>query len=122
MNENVLKEKLEQVQDETKVWLGKTLHNKMEDFESILDKATDKLLEQKGDALKQYETAKEIFESRTEEVHDKIQSQWDKFSSQDVKEIGESFEKFTTKLKEKYNYSQEDVNTQVREFMNKLKK
>lgn len=99
MNETELKEKLEQAKVEAKAWLGKTIDSQKEEVESILDKTAGKFIAQKADALKQYESAKEIFENRSEEVQSKIQLQWDKFSSQDVKEIGKSFEKLTLKLK-----------------------
>lgn len=120
MNKNQLKGKLEQVQGDAKIWLGKTTHNQKLQFEGVLDKTNGKLIEQTGDALKQYEKAKEAFENNTEEVQHKIQLKWDKLTQHDVKEIDKNFEKLGDKLTEKYNKTQEDVNAQIREFMNQF--
>ncbi|MFD1292359.1 CsbD family protein [Lutibacter holmesii] len=120
MNTNQLKGKLNQVQGDSKIWLGKTTHNQKMEIEGNLDKASGKLLEQKGDALAQYEKAKKAFENKTEEVQKEMQLEWDKLTHHDVKKIDQDFEKFADKLKEKYNKTQEDVNAQIREFMGKF--
>ena len=120
MNTNQLKGKVEQLQGDAKIWLGQKTNNPKMEIEGKLDIANGKLIEQKGNAMEQYEKAKKIMESRTEEVQNKALLKWDKLKNEDVKEFDKSFEKFANKLKEKYNHTQEEANSQIREFMNQV--
>lgn len=117
MNTNQLHGKLEQVQGDAKIWLGSVSHNPKLKLEGKLDKTNGKLIEQKGNALAQYEKAKKTIENKLEEVQTKAQKNWDKLNKEDLNELNNSFEKFGDKIKEKYNHSQEVVDSQIREFM-----
>lgn len=120
MNSKQLQGKLEQVQGDAKIWLGKTTNNPKIELDGKMDKMKGELIEQSGDALAKYEKAKEAFETKKEEVQSEIKLKWDKFNNEDIKEIDQSFDKLASKLKEKYNHTQKEVNENIQEFMAKF--
>lgn len=120
MNTNQLKGKVEKIQGDAKIWLDQKTNNRKMEIEDNIHVANGKLIKQKEKAMEQYEKAKNTMEKRTEEVRNKAQLKWDKLKNDDIREFDKSFEKFASKLKEKYNHTQEEANSQIREFMNQF--
>lgn len=119
--------RLEQDRADVKIWFGKKLGNKIVEFEGNKDRLFKSLQVEEGlikedvaKELKKYEEAKQVFNTRTLEVDTLIQSQFDKLTHSDIKEIEGSLSKFANTVKEKYNTSQENANEKVKDFMLKI--
>lgn len=120
MNKNQFEGKLNQVTGDAKIWLGQITDNSKTEYSGTADKIKGNVQEDFGNAQAKFEKAKKAFETKTEEVNNDIQTKWDKFTNDDVKEINGSFETFASKIKDKYDHSQEEAHAQIREFMSKF--
>ena len=120
MNKNQFEGKLNQVTGDAKIWLGHLTDNSKTAYSGTADKLKGNIKEDIGDDQAKFEKAKNAFETKTEEINNDIQTKWNKFTNEDVKEINGSFETFAAKIKDKYNKSQDEAHTQIREFMSKF--
>lgn len=120
MNKNQFEGKLNQVTGDAKIWLGHLTNNSKTEYSGASDKLKGNIQEDLGNAQAKFENAKNAFETKTEEINRDIQAKWDKFTNEDVKEINGSFETFASKIKDKYNHTQDEANAQIREFMSKF--
>lgn len=122
-----LKEKAYQLNNDIKVWFGETSEKINHSLEDANDKLVD-FIQKTNDSTEEFakkeaekfETARTHFKEQNEEFKAKALANWDKLTHLDLEETKESFEAFTTRIKEKYNHSKEEAETQFKEFMSKF--
>lgn len=127
MNNTQITGKLNQLKGNTKIWWGKTTGDRLVELDGNKDKMVGYLQEKKGmfeaDAKKEiakFEAAKHALENRIEEVNSDIKTKWNKLTNDDLTDINGNLEALANKLKSKYNKTQEEAETQIKEFMSKF--
>ncbi|OIQ31091.1 MAG: hypothetical protein BM564_01090 [Bacteroidetes bacterium MedPE-SWsnd-G2] len=70
--------------------------------------------------IAKFEAAKHALENRIEEVNSDIKTKWNKLTNDDLTDINGNLEALANKLKSKYNKTQEEAETQIKEFMSKF--
>ena len=129
MNEDILKGKWKTLKGEAKIWWGQKSGDPLTELDGNKDKIVGWLLENKGmttekaeKEMKKLANVKKEMEARSEEVKKKLLAQFDRFSTDDLAEIDGNVEAWANKIKEKYNYTQEQANTKIINFIGQFEK
>lgn len=129
MNEDILKGTWKTLEGEAKIWWGKKNDAPL----TVLDGNKDKIagwlqmnlgmtVEKAESEIKKLSFIKKEMEVRSEEVKKKLLAQFDKLSTNDLAEIDGNVEAWANKVKEKYNCSQEQAQSKIKNFIAQFEK
>lgn len=60
-------------------------------------------------------------EERWKQVRDKVQDRWNKLTSDELDEIGGSYDRLVSKLQEKYGLTKQQAETELNDFENTVR-
>ena len=129
MSDKILKGKWKQLTGDAKIWWGHAFGDPETELEGNKDKIVGWVQEHYGYAEKEAKADVESFTAALEkmkehsaEIEEEIMKRYERFTHDDIQEIEGKMENWAEKIKEKYKKTQEEANTEIKEFISEFKK